>query len=134
MGHGIGYVSALSGMSVVLIDLDLKKANLALDKIQELFHDAEQKKQVQPYQSKRAISSIQATDDLRRLNECDLIVEAVFEDISLKEKVIERCQEFVNGKTVFASNTSTIPITKLSKKSRDPENSLVFIFSHLLTK
>ena len=121
MGHGIGYVSALSGMSVVLIDLDLKKANLALDKIQELFHDAEQKKQVQPYQSKRAISSIQATDDLRRLNECDLIVEAVFEDISLKEKVIERCQEFVNGKTVFASNTSTIPITKLSKKSRDPE-------------
>ena len=121
MGHGIGYVSALSGMSVVLIDLDQKKANLALDKIQKLFHDAEQKKQVQPYQSKRAISSIQATDDLRRLNECDLIVEAVFEDISLKEKVIERSEEFINGNPVFASNTSTIPITRLSKKSRDPE-------------
>ncbi len=121
MGHGIGYVSALSGMSVVLIDLDQKKANLALDKIQKLFHDAEQKKQVQPYQSKRAISSIQATDDLCRLNECDLIVEAVFEDISLKEKVIERSEEFINGNPVFASNTSTIPITRLSKKSRDPE-------------
>ena len=121
MGHGIGYVSALSGMSVVLIDLDQKKANLALDKIQKLFHDAEQKKQVQPYQSKRAISSIQATDDLRRLNECDLIIEAVFEDISLKEKVIERSEEFINGNPVFASNTSTIPITRLSKKSRDPE-------------
>ena len=121
MGHGIGYVSALSGISVVLIDLDQKKANLALDKIQKLFYDAEQKKQVQPYQSKRAISSIQATDDLHRLNECDLIVEAVFEDISLKEKVIERSEEFINGKAVFASNTSTIPITRLSKKSRDPE-------------
>ena len=121
MGHGIGYVSALSGISVVLIDLDQKKANLALDKIQKLFYDAEQKKQVQPYQSKRAISSIQATDDLHRLNECDLIVEAVFEDISLKEKVIERSEEFINGKVVFASNTSTIPITRLSKKSRDPE-------------
>ena len=121
MGHGIGYVSALSGMSVVLIDLDQKKANLALGKIQKLFYDAEQKKQVQPYQSKRAISSIQATDDLHRLNECDLIVEAVFEDISLKEKVIERSEEFINGNPVFASNTSTIPITRLSKKSRDPE-------------
>ena len=121
MGHGIGYVSALSGMSVVLIDLDQKKANLALGKIQKLFYDAEQKKQVQPYQSKRALSLIEATDDLRRLNECDLIVEAVFEDISLKGKVIERSEEFINGKPVFASNTSTIPITRLSKKSRDPE-------------
>ena len=121
MGHGIGYVSALSGMSVVLIDLDQKKANLALGKIQKLFYDAEQKKQVQPYQSKRALSLIEATDDLCRLNECDLIVEAVFEDISLKEKVIERSEEFINGKAVFASNTSTIPITRLSKKSRDPE-------------
>ena len=121
MGHGIGYVSALSGMSVVLIDLDQKKANLALGKIQKLFYNAEQKKQVQPYQSKRALSLIEATDDLRRLNECDLIVEAVFEDISLKEKVIERSEEFINGKAVFASNTSTIPITRLSKKSRDPE-------------
>ena len=121
MGHGIGYVSALSGISVVLIDLDQKKANLALGKIQKLFYDAEQKKQVQPYQSKRALSLIEATDDLCRLNECDLIVEAVFEDISLKEKVIERSEEFINGKAVFASNTSTIPITRLSKKSRDPE-------------
>jgi len=121
MGHGIGYVSALSGMSVVLIDLDQKKANLALGKIQKLFYDAEQKKQVQPYQSKRALSLIEATDDLCRLNECDLIVEAVFEDISLKEKVIERSEEFINGNPVFASNTSTIPITRLSKKSRDPE-------------
>ena len=121
MGHGIGYVSALSGISVVLIDLDQKKANLALGKIQKLFYDAEQKKQVQPYQSKIALSLIEATDDLCRLNECDLIVEAVFEDISLKEKVIERSEEFINGKAVFASNTSTIPITRLSKKSRDPE-------------
>ena len=121
MGHGIGFVSALSGMSVALIDLDQNKANLALDKIDKLFQEAVQKKQIQSDQSKKAISSIQATDDLSCLGECDLIVEAVFEDISLKEKVIERSEEFINGKPVFASNTSTIPISRLSKKSRDPE-------------
>ena len=121
MGHGIGYVSALSGMSVALIDLDQNKANLALDKIEKLFQEAVQKKQIQSDQSKKAISSIQATDDLSFLSGCDLIVEAVFEDVSLKEKVIERSEEFINGKPVFASNTSTIPISRLSKKSRDPE-------------
>ena len=121
MGHGIGYVSALSGMSVALIDLDQNKANLALDKIEKLFQEAVQKKQIQSDQSKKAISSIQATHDLSCLGECDLIVEAVFEDISLKEKVIVSSEEFINGKPVFASNTSTIPISRLSKKSRDPE-------------
>ena len=106
MGHGIAAVSAKAGMEVVMTDADEKTVEAGLANIKGILKE----------------HNIIATTDYSELKGCDLIIEAVFEDRELKGKVTEMAEKVMEKTGVFASNTSTLPITSLAEKSSRPEN------------
>jgi len=122
MGAGIAYVSAMSGMDVVLIDRDQEGA----DKGKQFTVDEQTKrvKRGKTTQEKadKIIGRIDATTDYAKLKDVDLIVEAVFENSELKAKITKMAEEVIGDTAVFGSNTSTIPITDLAKASARPDN------------
>jgi len=121
MGHGIAYVSALSGIEVIMIDSTMKNARKGLEKIQSLLDKRIKNGLISEIKKKEVLSKINCSDDYDMLKECDLIIEAVFEDRKLKGQVTAKAENIMKPDGVFASNTSTIPITKLAKKSIRPD-------------
>ena len=117
MGHGIAYVSALSGIKVVMIDSTMKNARKGLEKIQSLLDKRIKNGLISEIKKKEVLSKINCSDDYDMLKDCDLIIEAVFEDRKLKGQVTAKAENIMKPDGVFGSNTSTIPITKLAKNS-----------------
>ena len=122
MGQGIAYASASVGIEVVLKDISLNAAEKGkaysaklLDKDIARGRKTEADKAV-------LLARITATDDYAALAGCDLIVEAVFENIELKAQVTKEAEKYLAEGGVFATNTSTLPITQLSAASAKPEN------------
>ena len=122
MGAGIAYVSAKAGMQVVLLDSDLEKAEHGkaysvglLDKDIARGYSTEAKKQA-------LLSLITPTADYAALAGCDLVIEAVFENVDIKADVTRKTEEVVAASTIFASNTSTLPITGLATASKRPKS------------
>ncbi|MEY8834159.1 3-hydroxyacyl-CoA dehydrogenase NAD-binding domain-containing protein [Phaeobacter italicus] len=121
MGAGIALVSAQAGMEVVLIDRDQDAADKGkaysasyMDKGIKRGKATEEKKDA-------LLSRITATPDLEQLKGCDLIIEAVFEDPSVKAEMTKKVEAIIPEDCIFASNTSTLPITGLAEASVRPE-------------
>ena len=123
MGHGITYVTALAGMDVVMTDATQENADKGLARIKSILEDGLKRELITPEKIDQTLDRITPTDNYRKLDSCDLIIEAVFEDRELKSKVTGQAESFMDPDGVFASNTSTIPITSLAKKSSRPERS-----------
>ena len=121
MGHGIAYVSALSGIEVIMIDSTMKNVRKGLEKIQSLLDKRIKNGLISEMKKKEVLSRINCSDDYDMLKECDLIIEAVFEDRKLKGQVTVKAENIMRPDGVFGSNTSTIPITKLAEKSMRPD-------------
>ena len=117
MGHGICYVAAINGIEVVMIDVTIKKAQRGLDKIKSILEDAQNKGLITKNKKIEVLNRIMISDDYSFIRECDLIIEAVFEDRILKNKVTNLAEKFMDANAIFASNTSTIPISILAKES-----------------
>lgn len=120
MGAGIAYVSAKAGMEVILKDVSIEGAEKGksysaqlLDKAIKRGRSTEEKKQA-------LLSNITPTDDPGAMEGCDLVIEAVFEDPQLKAKVTKETEAVLAENKVYASNTSTIPITLLAQSSKRP--------------
>ena len=122
MGHGITYVTALAGIEVVMIDSSQEHADKGLARIESYLENGLRNGLFNSDKVDRTLERITATDDYSILNGCDLIIEAVFEERELKGKVTIQAETFMDPSGVFASNTSTIPITSLAEKSSRPEN------------
>ncbi len=122
MGAGIAYVSALAGIEVVLIDRDQESADKGLGFITGLLDEGMKRKKVTQEKKDKILASVTATPDYESLKGCDLIVEAVFEDPGLKAKVTEMAEAQLEPSAIFATNTSTLPITDLAKASRNTKN------------
>ena len=121
MGAGIALVSAQAGIEVVLIDRDQEAADRG-KAYSESFMDKGIKRGKATAEKKEALLGlIDATPDLEALKECDLIVEAVFEDPSVKAEMTQKVEAIIPEDCIFASNTSTLPITDLAKASKRPE-------------
>ncbi|WP_424979020.1 3-hydroxyacyl-CoA dehydrogenase NAD-binding domain-containing protein [Leisingera sp. S232] len=121
MGAGIALVSAQAGMEVVLIDRDQEAADKGkaysaayMDKGIKRGKATEEKKEA-------LLAQITATPDLDALKGCDLIIEAVFEDPGVKAEMTQKVEAVIPEDCIFASNTSTLPITELAKASGRPE-------------
>ncbi len=121
MGAGIAYVTAKAGIEVVLIDRDQESADKGKAYSEGLLDKAISRKRSTPEKKEALLSKINATADYAALESCDLIVEAVFEDKGVKKDVTEKTEAVVSSDTIFASNTSTIPITELAEASKRPE-------------
>ena len=121
MGHGIAYVSAKAGIDVVMVDLSKSSVNEGLNKINNILQGEVKKHSIRKKTAKEIIDRVTGTTEYSKLNGCDFIIEAVFEDQKLKGSVITEAEKNILNDKVFASNTSTIPITNLAEKSNDPE-------------
>ena len=121
MGHGIAHVSALAGIDVVMVDVSEEIANSGLNRIRAILDGAQKRGLINKEKVDSAFKRITATNDYKLLKGCDLIIEAVYEDRELKGEVTAKAEKQLEKDGVFASNTSTIPITILAKKVVSPE-------------
>ncbi|SDA83645.1 3-hydroxyacyl-CoA dehydrogenase NAD-binding domain-containing protein [Mesorhizobium qingshengii] len=122
MGAGIAYVTAKAGIPVVLLDRDMESAAKGKAHSDSLVSDQVKKGRAKPEEKDKLLSLITPTADYADLAGCDLVVEAVFEDSAVKKSATEQAEAVLKSSAVFASNTSTIPITGLAKNSARPKN------------
>ncbi len=122
MGAGIALVSALAGIKVVLIDAKQEAADKGKAYSADYMDKGIARKKATPEKKTALLGLIIATTNYAALKDCDLIVEAVFEDTAVKADVTAKVQAVTGKDCIFATNTSTLPITELAKASNDPEN------------
>ena len=120
MGAGIAYVSAQAGIDVVLIDREQETADKGKAHSEKLISDQINRGRATSADRDALLAHITATPDYAALAGCDLVIEAVFEDRTIKEEVIAKAQAAIGNDTVFGSNTSTLPISSLAKSFQDP--------------
>ena len=121
MGAGIAHVSAMAGIEVVLIDATSEAAERGRAHSEGLLDKAIQRRAMTPEKKAEVLGRINATTDYAALAGVDLIVEAVFEDPKVKAEVTARVLAAVPADCIFASNTSTLPITELARVSNRPD-------------
>ena len=121
MGAGIALVSAQAGIEVVLIDRDQEAADKGKAYSATYMDKGIARKKATPEKKEALLSLITATPDVEMLKGCDLIIEAVFEDTAVKAEITKRVEAVIPEDCIFASNTSTLPISELAKASSRPE-------------
>ncbi len=121
MGAGIAYVSAQAGIEVVLLDREIEAAEKGKSYSTDLLDKGIKRKRVTEEKKAEVLGRIATTTDYDDLGGCDLIVEAVFEDPGIKKTVTEATEAVIPADAIFASNTSTLPITELAKASKRPD-------------
>ena len=121
MGAGIAYANAIKGIPCVLKDVNLQKAEQGRSYTQQLTDKRVHAQRMQASEQLKTMAFIQATDRVDDLKECDLIIEAVFESRALKAQVTQEAEPMLAANGVFASNTSTLPISGLAQASAKPE-------------
>ena len=121
MGQGIAYVSAKAGISVVLKDMTLELAKKGKAYSERLVKKQVSSNRMTEERAHEILQLITPTVEETDLEGCDLIVEAVFENIELKNEIVRANEKFVSQDGFWGSNTSTLPITMLSEASSQPE-------------
>ncbi|MES0861945.1 3-hydroxyacyl-CoA dehydrogenase NAD-binding domain-containing protein [Ruegeria sp. SCPT10] len=121
MGAGIALVSAQAGMEVVLVDRDQAAADKGKAYTETYLDKGIKRGKVTAEKKEAMLGLITATPDLDHLKGCDLIIEAVFEDPGVKAEMTKKVEAIIPEDCIFASNTSTLPITDLAKASVRPE-------------
>ena len=121
MGAGIAYVSANAGIEVVLIDATQDAADRGRAHSEALLDKGIQRRKVTADKKAEVLARITATTDYTALAGCDLIVEAVFEDPKVKAEVTAKVEAATGPDCIFATNTSTLPISGLAKASQRPD-------------
>jgi 3-hydroxyacyl-CoA dehydrogenase/enoyl-CoA hydratase/3-hydroxybutyryl-CoA epimerase len=119
MGAGIAQVSAAAGLQVVLIDRDQDTADKGKAALHKALSDRVMKGRMKGAARDELLAFITPTADYAALKDCDLVIEAVFEDRKIKAEVIAKVQAVIGDSAIFASNTSTLPITSLATEFKD---------------
>ena len=121
MGAGIALVSAMAGIEVVLIDQAQESADKGKQYAADFYAKGVSRGKLSQEKMDGHLSRITATTDYEALKGADLIVEAVFEDVGVKAEVTKNVLKVVDEDCIFATNTSTLPITELAKASDKPD-------------
>ncbi|MGF1445488.1 MAG: 3-hydroxyacyl-CoA dehydrogenase NAD-binding domain-containing protein [Pikeienuella sp.] len=121
MGAGISEVAAQAGIDVVLLDRDADSAEAGRARVAASLDEAKAKRRIGADERDRTLSRITATADYGALASCDLVVEAVFEDPAVKADVTRRAEAHLPATAVFATNTSTLPVSELAQASIRPD-------------
>lgn len=130
MGAGIAYVTAQAGIDVVLLDRDMEAAEKGKAHSHKLISDLIMKGRAKSADRDALLARITPSASYEDLADCDLIIEAVFEDPKVKAEVIAKVGAVIRPDCIFASNTSTLPITGLAKHS---PNAAQFIGIHFFS-
>jgi len=122
MGHGIAQVSAMAGYNVVLRDIEQSFLDKAMGKIKWSLDKLVSKEKISENERNEIFSRIKPIVDLKdAVHDCDLVIEAVPEIMDLKKKVYAELDKVSSDQVVFASNTSTLPITEIANTISRPK-------------
>lgn len=123
MGHGIAYVTASRAKTPVRMkDRNDESVARGLSAVHELIDGRRKKKRMTAIEADRQMRMISGTTDYSGFAQCEVVVEAVFEDLAVKHQVLKEVEEACGPDVIFASNTSSIPITKIAEPAKRPEN------------
>ncbi len=114
MGHGIAQVSAIAGYHVTIRDIDQAFLDKAMDKIKWSLSKMVEKGKIASSDTQSILSRITTTVSLKDAADADIIIEAIPEDMRLKKDVFSELDRLADVRTIFASNTSTLPITEIA--------------------
>ncbi|MNF42007.1 Fatty acid oxidation complex subunit alpha [compost metagenome] len=120
MGVGIARVAAAAGIQVVLLDNNLQAAERGKEQIAQALEKDRARRGGSQDAVDAQLARILATEDYSQLSHCELVIEAVFEERTVKAQVIQRAEEHLPASAIFASNTSTLPISGLAELSQRP--------------
>ena len=122
MGHGIAQVSAMAGYNVVLRDIEQQFLDKAMEKIKWSLDKLVSKEKISENERGEIFSRIKPIVDLKdAVHDCDLVIEAVPEIMELKKKVYAELDKVADEQVIFASNTSTLPITEIANTVSRPK-------------
>ncbi|MGI9278903.1 MAG: 3-hydroxyacyl-CoA dehydrogenase NAD-binding domain-containing protein [Endozoicomonas sp.] len=122
MGQGIALVSAMAGIEVVLKDLTIESAEKGKGYSDKVLSKRIARGRMTEEKKEGILSLIKPSANNEDLQGCDLIIEAVFEDINLKKKIVQETEPFLAENGTYGSNTSSLPIGRLAEASLNPEN------------
>jgi len=129
MGNGIAQVAAASGLRVIMNDVKQEFVDKGLGTIEKNLGRAVSKGKMTAEEQSQILGRIQGSTNLEDMKDADFVVEAIIEDLGLKQKVFRTLDEVVRPGLVLASNTSSLSITKLAAFTRRPEK---FIGMHFM--
>lgn len=121
MGSGIAQKIAQEGINVVMIDIKDEFVERGLDNIKNLLHEGVERKIFKPQQVDEILSRITATTDFNAVADADLVIEAVFEDKSVKSDLFKKLDEICSDKTILATNTSSFFVHEFAEKTSRPD-------------
>jgi len=129
MGHGIALVAAKAGYEVVLHDIKDEYVKKGLSSVEKFVDKSVEKGKMTPDDKKNIMGKIHGTTKLEDMNDADVIIEAILEEVKIKKEVFQKLDSICKKETIFASNTSTIPITDLASATKRPD---LFIGMHFM--
>jgi enoyl-CoA hydratase/3-hydroxyacyl-CoA dehydrogenase len=115
MGSGIVQKTAQEGLSVVMLDLKPEFVEKGLKNIRTTLEEAVERMLLRPEQIDHILARIKGTTDLADTKDCDLIIEAVFEDMDVKKDLFTRLDELCESKTILATNTSSFSVEEMAQ-------------------
>lgn len=121
MGHGIAIITAMAGYDVLATEANEELLNKGLERIGKWFGRQLKKGRISEEDHESAMGRLTGTTNLEDFTDCDLVIEAVFENIELKREIWSKLNEVVNQDAVFATNTSSLSVTEMASASGRPE-------------
>lgn len=120
MGSGIATVMARAGHRTIVFDVSDENLSRGIDTVNGFLDNSVKRGKLDPADGGRAKSNLSGTTSLTDLADCDVVVEAVWEDLALKKEMFGRLDEIVSDRTLFHTNTSTLSVTGVASGSRLP--------------
>ena len=121
MGNGIAHVSALSGLEVVLVDINAEFLDKSLAVISKNMDRQVQKEKISADEKDLAIGLISTSTEMDALADCQIVVEAATENPKIKASIFKKLDETCNSDCILATNTSSISITEIASNTNRPE-------------
>lgn len=129
MGHGIALVAAKTGYEVILNDVKDEYVKKGVGSIEKFLTKSVEKGKMTPEEKTTILERIHGTTKLEDMKDTDLIIEAIVEEVKIKKEIFQKLDGICKKETIFASNTSTIPITDLASATKRPDQ---FIGMHFM--
>jgi len=121
MGAGIAQAAANAGYKVVLKDIDQRFVDQGMGKIAGLFNKLVERHKISPEEGERKLANIKGTIDYEDMQDCDLVIEAVLEDIKVKSDALTAIEKVINKPFIFATNTSSLSVSELAAVNGHPD-------------
>ncbi|WP_300463273.1 3-hydroxyacyl-CoA dehydrogenase/enoyl-CoA hydratase family protein [Desulfobacula sp.] len=121
MGSGIVQKTAMEGLQVVMLDIKEDFVQRGLETIRTTFAEAVERKILRPEQVEDIMGRIQGTTNMEDVKDCDLVIEAVFEDMNVKKELFANLDKICDEKTILATNTSSFSVEEMAKATHRPD-------------